>query len=65
MEAKKIHIGQLIKKTVRERGIKPDPDAFVFYSRNKGLSEKISSEGVNKAHLTLLENFRKFPLKLS
>jgi site-specific recombinase XerD len=27
---------------------KPDPDAFVFYSRNKGLSEKISSEGVNK-----------------
>jgi site-specific recombinase XerD len=26
----------------------PNPDAYVFYSRNKGVSEKISPEGVNK-----------------
>lgn len=38
-----------LKKYLKEfHPAEPDPDAYVFYSRNKGLLGKMSPEGVNK-----------------
>lgn len=52
-KARTLYIMKPMQKLLRryilqEHGVKPDPEAFLFFSRAKGLYEKSSARGINK-----------------